>query len=71
MASILKVNINAPAEIDDTFVIEQLPKGILNDLGEADRSSGFNLMTGFRDVGFDKGIIKYRVGDTAVEVVMD
>ncbi len=73
MANILKINIKtAPTEqIDDDLVVNQLPKGIKKSLGSLDGSSGCNLITGVRDVGFDKGIIKYKVGDTVVEVLMD
>ncbi len=71
MANTLKINITAPTEIDDNAVIAQLPKGVLKSLGKPDGSSGMHLLTGVRDVGFDKGFIKYKVGDTAVEVVMD
>ena len=71
MVNTLKLSIKAPTEIDDDAVIAQLPAGVRKSLGKTDGSSGCNLLTGVRDVGFDKGIIKYKVGETAVEVVMD
>ena len=72
MSNSLKINIaTAPTEIDDAGVINQLPAGVRKSLGNPDDSSGMHLLTGVRDVGFDKGFIKYKVGETSVEVVMD
>ena len=71
MANTLKISITAPITIDDNAVIDQLPKGVRKSLGKPDGSSGMHLLTGVRDVGFDNGFIKYKVGETSVEVVMD
>ena len=67
----LKLSINAPTDIDDDSVISQLPEGVRKSLGKTDGSSGMHLLTGVRDVGFANGFIKYKVGETSVEVVMD
>ena len=70
MEKTLKIQIKAPAGIDDENVIEQIPASVKKKLG-ADEGSGFNLITQKRDVFFEKGAIQYQAGSTDLDVFFD
>ena len=55
----------------DDLIVAQLPKPVLKQLGTEVIETGFHLGEGRRDLFFENGVARYKLGSDSITVAMD